>query len=109
MNHVYKHFNITKDSHIINSQQIQAGIIFIKKNNYSLNITKQWYEKAINNPELFVGDNRFIINKIDTNNQHDKFRDHRHDQSIWSILCKLNNVNILTHDKNPIHQTHYRE
>ena len=50
-----------------------------------------------------------IINKIDTNNQHDKFRDHRHDQSIWSILCKLNNVNILTHDKNPIHQTHYRE
>lgn len=109
MNHIYKHFNITKDSHIINSQQIQAGIIFIKKNNSSLNITKQWYEKAINNPELFVGDNRFIINKIDTNNQHDKFRDHRHDQSIWSILCKLNNVNIFTHDKNPIHQTHYRE
>jgi hypothetical protein len=58
--------------------------------------------------ELFIGDRRFskIIN---TEAQYPEFKAHRHDQSVWSILCKLNKVNILTHDKNPMTQCHRRE
>ena len=64
-------------------------------------------KKYLTNSELFIGDRRFC--DLKQTPQRKGFRDHRHDQSIWSIICKMNKVTILTHDKNPIYQSHYRE
>lgn len=63
---------------------------------------------TISNSELFIGDRRFskIIN---TEAQYPEFKAHRPDQSVWSILCKLNKINILSHDNNPMIQCHMRE
>lgn len=102
-----KHFNVENDKNITHTQQIQAGIICCVKSELSLKIIEKWYNTGYEFPELFSGDPRFYTSIYNFPNING-FIDHRHDQSVWSILCKLNNVNVLTHDKNPIHQTHYR-
>ena len=80
----------------------------IQKNDISMQIIKKWFDLTISNQELYIGDKRFC-RKINTESQYPEFKAHRHDQSVWSILCKLNKVNILTHDKNPMTQCHRRE
>lgn len=104
---LFKHFKVENNELITHTQQIQAGVIIIKKCNESQKIIKEWLDTASNHTELFVGDMRVL-----PRNKEDKempgFRDHRHDQAVWSVLCKLNNVNVLQHDMNPIYQTHYR-
>ena len=102
-------FNISHNNKdILNTQQIQAGVCFIHKNSTSVAIIKKWYDVAINNPELFVGDIRFIKDKKYKLHHFDGFKDHRHDQSIWSIICKLNKISILSHSINPFFQSHKR-
>ena len=104
---VLKHFNVHNNENITHTQQCQAGINIIRKCDESIKIIEEWFKLTITNPEFFIGDYRFCnLEKI---NQSKGFRDHRHDQSVWSILCKLNNVNILDHKFNPIYQSHYRE
>ncbi len=103
---VFNYFKVKNNKLITHSQQCQAGIILIRKCNLSINIINKWYNILNNDISLFIGDNRVFKLK----NQNMKgFRDHRHDQSIWSILCKLNKCNIINHYLNPIYQTHYRE
>lgn len=106
INDVFKYFNVQDNLEITNTQQVQAGIILIKKNETSVNIIKQWYTVFENEPKLFIGDPRYVSGL--ENKNHTLFRDHRHDQSIWSVLCKLNNVTIVQHTMNPITQTHCR-
>lgn len=106
---VCDYFNISyKNADILDTQQIQAGICFICKSSISLDIIKRWYDAALTNPELFVGDMRFIKDKAYQVNRFDGFKDHRHDQSLWSILCKLHEITILPHNKNPFYQSHIR-
>tara|TARA_Y100000389_G_scaffold205097_1_gene263098 strand:+ start:16584 stop:17351 length:768 start_codon:yes stop_codon:yes gene_type:complete len=105
---VFRYFKVLDNDEIKYSQQVQAGVNMIEKNDISLKIVKEWFDLTLSNPELFIGDRRFsrIINN---EAQYPEFKAHRHDQSVWSILCKLNNVNILTHNKNPMKQCHQRE
>lgn len=104
---VFKHFNVENDESITHTQQCQAGIIIIKKCDESQRIIKEWFETALENPELFIADIR-VLSKYTGVKQMNGFRDHRHDQSVWSVISKLRNVNILQHDINPIFQTHIR-
>lgn len=105
---IFKHFNVEKDESITHTQQCQAGVIIIRKCEESVKIIKNWFNLALENPEYFVGDKR-VHDKYKKEVQFKGFRDHRHDQSVWSVLCKLNNVNILQHNLNPIYQTRKRE
>lgn len=107
MTQVFEHFNVSDNKDITHTQQCQAGVSMIMKCEKSMNIVKSWYETSVSNVELFVGDKRFC--SLKQQQQMNGFRDHRHDQSIWSVLCKLYNVDILFHNDNPIHQTHRRE
>lgn len=105
--YVFEHFNVLNDTNITHTQQNQAGVNMIFKSEKSMKIIEEWYNYAVNNPELFVGDLRVFSNTKRT--QMNGFRDHRHDQSIWSVHTKLNKVTVLGHNKNPMMQTHYRE
>ena len=107
MVHVFDHFSVGNDESITHTQQVQAGVHTILKCDKSIKIIEEWFELTKTNPEFFIGDKRFC--KFDKTVQFEGFRDHRHDQSVWSILCKLNNVNILKHNLNPIYQSHIRE
>lgn len=104
---VFKHFNVENDESITHTQQCQAGVLIIRKCVESQRIIKEWLDIALENPELFVGDIR-VFSKYASVKQMKGFRDHRHDQSVWSVLTKLRKVNILQHDINPIFQTHIR-
>lgn len=105
---IFKYFNIENDKDITHTQQCQAGIIIIKKCQQSIKIIKEWFDISNTNPEYFIGDPRFCY-MDKTIKQIQGFKDHRHDQSVWSVLSKINNVNILPHNLNPIYQSHIRE
>lgn len=104
---VFKYFKVENNDDIIKTQQCQAGISVFLKCDTSMKIVEEWFKLSRTNPEYFCGDDRFCDLKKDK--QMPGFRDHRHDQSIWSILCKINNVTICNHNNNPIYQSHRRE
>lgn len=104
---VFEHFNVLNNKEITHTQQVQAGVSIFYKCDESMKIIKEWFDLSVSNPEYFIGDRRYC--NLEKKIQISGFRDHRHDQSIWSILCKLYKVNILKHNVNPIYQTHYRE
>jgi hypothetical protein len=82
-----KYFNVLPGSYIYNSQQIVATTFFIKKTNLAVDIIDQWSNSS--KILQLINDEK---SKID--NGHG-FIDHRHDQSILSIILKLNKVNTL--------------
>jgi hypothetical protein len=86
---IFKHFSVENNKDIILSGQYVGGIQIIKKCKVSTNIINEWYNVAIEKPLLFTD----FYNNID---RHNDFVDNRHDQSIFSIITKLNIDNIYT-------------
>jgi hypothetical protein len=85
---VFEHFNCKNMSNIINTPQIQAGVIVLKKCKKSIRLIEEW-SKATQK-----------INLIDDSpslspNFHN-FTEHRHDQSILSVLCKLIGCELIS-------------
>ena len=81
---VLKHFNLENDNNFLNSYHIESGCIIIKNNNDSKLFIKEWLELCkLNNYEL--------LNDI-KDNEDDEFIEHRHDQSILSILSKKTDI-----------------
>jgi len=64
----------------LNSRQFQASTIMCKKCPLVMKIVNKWYKLACN--YHFLDDSSSLL----TNNP--SFREHRHDQSIFSLLCK---------------------
>ena len=85
---VLEYFNLTSDSKMFNSPQIWGGTFFLKKSNFSLSFLNQW-ELANKNTQLL--DDSPSVNK-----NHKEFLGMRGCQSIFSLICKLNNVNKLS-------------
>jgi hypothetical protein len=84
--------------HFINTLQSQATFILIKKNVNTFNFIKEWYDIASTNYH-FIDDSSSILQN------YDDFIEHRHDQSIFSLLTKkfnLNNDNNILHNYQPI-------
>ena len=70
-----------------NSGQCNATVVLIRKGDHSLSVIKEWYRVAsIHN----------LINDQHSIREHKMFIDHRHDQSIFSILVKqMGSIKIL--------------
>lgn len=79
---------VNNDESITNSAQFWSGTIFFKNNEFSLNFLKRWEELSMNDALI---DDTLLSQKEDLN-----FKEHRHDQSIFSLLCKLNNIKGLS-------------
>ena len=83
---VFKHFNCLDNKDIYNTRQFSGGRLqIIKKCEYSLKIYKLWWDTAKNYPNLF--DDSTSITKNFNN-----FTENRHDQSVFSIICKTEGV-----------------
>jgi len=82
---VFDYFNSPPE--IINSPQLHSTILILKKCSHTTLLVNKWYEIAINNPSLFTDEKRVP--------QHPSFIDHRHDQSVFSIIRKTYGANIL--------------
>ena len=81
---LYKYLIKKNKTKIFNSEQIMSGIIFFKKNKFSINLLNIW-EKILKKDNLIDDSKSFLSN-------HKKFVEHRHDQSAFSLICKKKRV-----------------
>ena len=84
----WKYLKINSDSEILKTEQIMSGTMFFKNNSYVRNFLNEWanicqISKLIDDSE-----------SIEPN--HSNFIEHRHDQSIFSILCKKEKIYNLS-------------
>ena len=87
---IFNYFNVENYTNITDTGQILSGIIIMKKNNNTIQLNNIWYNVIFNNPLLFTD---YYNNK-----QEKYFRDNRHEQSVFSVIRKMNN-SILIHDE----------
>tara|TARA_B100000780_G_scaffold147762_1_gene103257 strand:- start:589 stop:1464 length:876 start_codon:yes stop_codon:yes gene_type:complete len=86
-----KYFNLSYDDEIIKSPQVWGGSFFIKKSKISEDLMKKHYDITRNRYDLIDDDkNRFIEKSLPG------FIDHRHSQSVLSILAKKIDCNFLS-------------
>ena len=78
------YFNL-KDDKIVDTAQFSAGNIFIKKTSRAIQFVKEW---------LSVFENQFnlVDDTISEIKNHPNFVENRHDQSVFSLLCKTNHI-----------------
>ena len=100
------------DDEWLEKSKILAGLIFIKKNNNSQDFIKEWLSNMLFYPHLVCD-----IFENEKTNQIEGFSQHRHDQSILSVLVrnhqKSNEILILdeqfeTYNKDQIVKTSRR-
>ena len=84
----WTYLNIEENSPILQSEQIWSGTMFFKNNSYAKNLLNNWMEACDNNNLIDDSDS------IEKN--HEKFIEHRHDQSIFSLICKKEKVYCLS-------------
>jgi hypothetical protein len=79
---LYHHLNLLDEKYL--NTQHQASTICILKCNETYNLIKEWYE---------IGCNYHLIDDSPSiNSNHPSFIEHRHDQSIFSLLTKKYNI-----------------
>jgi hypothetical protein len=74
---LYEYFGMSPD--LDESLQHLSGIILLKKNANSLKLVTEWND---------IMKRYDLIDDDEVSNEHPEFVDHRHDQSIWSMLLK---------------------
>lgn|GEM_PF-1355386 len=98
-----KHFGALDDKAVARSRQFTANRIIVKKCDSSIKLLKKWCEIATTHPELFSDEPSVTPNLAG-------FKEHRHDQSVWSIICKTYGVSeSYEWDDNPIKLTRIRK
>jgi len=86
---LFDYFNVRYNENIFPSQ-IAATVIFIKKCSQSIEIIKKYLK-------VFYDDFSLVDDSKSKSKNFPEFQSHRHDQSVWSILAKINNVPCITH------------
>ena len=86
---LFKYFGVSDNAEITQTPTIGAGIIFIKKNKQSQKILEQW--RAVVDRDFSLIDDSPSKEK-----NQPQFVEHRHDQSIFSILCKVHGVALVS-------------
>lgn len=66
---------------LLDTEILVGGILIMRKNNHTCKIVKLWYDTCINHKNL-IDDSHSI------SNNDPMFFDHRHDQSVFSIIRK---------------------
>lgn len=84
----FNYFGILNDKTITDTPQNWAGSFLICKNNISNKIIYEWADVSINHYDL-ITDKRSLIKNSNS------FIEHRHDQSVLSILSKIFKAEII--------------
>lgn len=85
---LFDYFEIPKESYISSSEQIWSGSMFFKNNIKTKIFLKKWLEVC--NISRLIDDSQSV------SKNYNEFIEHRHDQSVFSLLCKLNNIALLS-------------
>ena len=85
-----KHFGYENSPLFLNQRQYGAGAVLMMKTPEVVKFINEWYE-------LGYKDNYHFIDDSPSNEPETKhFKAHRHDQSIYSLLCKKYNILLNT-------------
>lgn len=84
----FNYFGVLNDRTITEAPQMWAGSFLICKNEISSRIINEWCDISLNHYDLITDKKSKIKN-------FDSFIEHRHDQSILSILSKIYKAEIL--------------
>jgi hypothetical protein len=76
-----KYFNVENDDKLLNSNQRQASSIMILKTDDTMKLINEWYDICSNNYN-------FIDDTPSKEENFPDFEQHRHDQSVFSLLTK---------------------
>lgn len=83
-----EHFGVQNNPAVLNSGQIQAGLIIVRNCLETRNFVNDWAKVFWTNLNL-VDDSESV------QPNHKEFRQNRHDQSVFSIMAKLHGVFAL--------------
>tara|TARA_B110000967_G_scaffold203765_1_gene245006 strand:- start:6919 stop:11559 length:4641 start_codon:yes stop_codon:yes gene_type:complete len=89
-------------NNIMNTNQLVGGIFIIRKTERNINMVNKWYETCCNY--------QLIDETPSTITNDSSFKEHRHDQSVWSIIRKQEGSSIIkdeTFFKNPNDEIDY--
>jgi len=82
-----EHFGLAKDDPLLYSGQVQAGLILIEKRERTVELLEEWL--AVYRSDLALVDDSLDEEEISG------FREHRHDQSVFSLLAKIRGFELL--------------
>lgn len=88
---IFDYFQINQESEIGNSVQLEGGHMIFKKNDHTIHYLEQ-FRKIIEHDQLLITD---FYNKT---NQINQFVENRHDQSIFSMLSKINGCESIANE-----------
>jgi len=88
-----QYFNVYNNTSILKSDQLAAGFHIIRKCDFTTSVYNKWWTIAKENPGLFDDCNSRFENHID-------FCENRHDQGVWSLLCKTMNIPLCKDNQN---------
>ncbi|WP_442587806.1 hypothetical protein ACSBL2_17310 [Pedobacter sp. AW31-3R] len=74
---------------IINSNQLIATVFLLKKCKHAIKLIDEWYNILFHRPALFTDD------QIEEN-QHIRYKEHRHDQSLFSVIRKTYGSEVIS-------------
>ena len=83
------HFNVESQAEIIDSPQRQAAVIFLRKCPESVRLIESWAHVC----DQFVN---LIDDSPSVNPNSEGFVEHRHDQSVFSVLSKLSGAGTFS-------------
>jgi hypothetical protein len=84
-----EYMKVSDNDAVTHSQTVTAGIVFIKKSTRSREIIQKW-------ADVIAADFSLLDDSKSKKENIEGFVEHRHDQSIFSVLCKLNHVALVS-------------
>lgn len=83
------HLGVRENTSITHTQTIGAGVIFVRKCTSGINLVREWAS--------VIADGFFLIDDTPSKSPNlPGFVEHRHDQAIFSLLCKRHGVETLS-------------
>ncbi len=82
---------VNKNDRVLKTGQVEGGHVILEKGSQSDDFVKEWVNIAEN--EHYVDDSPSI------ETEYKDFQEHRHDQSIFSILCKIKGAVLFSADE----------
>ena len=88
---LFKYFNVQTNSKITHTPQVWGGSFFVKKTDKSMKMMEEHFEVTRNRFDLIDDEPSKFIEK-----SREGFIQHRHSQSVLSIIVKLANCKLLS-------------
>lgn len=83
---VFEYFNVSEE--VKRSNQLMATVILLKKCTHSVALVEKWFQTLLENRSMFTDEKEIA-------SQNSEFIDHRHDQSVFSVIRKTYGSEII--------------